>query len=54
MNIRIQGHLWCKMCKYIQRDATILSWFLFQDLYMIRALTMPIIRSTLLHRQSLV
>jgi hypothetical protein len=41
------------MCGYIQRDATILYWFLFQDLYMFGAFTMPIIRSTLLHRQSL-
>jgi hypothetical protein len=41
------------MYKYIQRDATV-SWFLFQELYMFQAFTMPIIRSTLLHRQPLV
>jgi hypothetical protein len=40
--------------KYIQRDATVLSWILFQELYMFWAFTMPIIRSTLLHRQPLV
>jgi hypothetical protein len=33
---------------YIQRDATILSWFLFQDLYMFRAFTMPIIMCTII------
>jgi hypothetical protein len=38
---------------YIQQDATILTWLLFQELCMFRALTMPIIRSTLLHRQPL-
>jgi hypothetical protein len=31
------------MYKYIQQDETILSWFLFQELYMFRAFTMPII-----------
>jgi hypothetical protein len=41
------------MYRYIQQDITILSWLLFQELYMFRAFTMPIIRSTLLHRQSL-
>jgi hypothetical protein len=40
--------------KHIQQDATVLSWLLFQELYMFRAFTMPIIRSTLLHRQPLV
>jgi hypothetical protein len=39
--------------KYI-RDATVLSWPLFQELYMFPAFTTPIIRSTLLHRQPLV
>jgi hypothetical protein len=42
------------MHKYIQRDATVLSWLLFQEFYMFRAFTMPIIRSTLLHKQPLV
>jgi hypothetical protein len=44
------------MYKYIQQDASILSWILFKEIYMFRAFTMPIIRSTrtLLHRQSLV
>jgi hypothetical protein len=42
------------MYKYIQRDATVLSWLLFQELYMFRAFTMPIIRNKLLHRQPLV
>jgi hypothetical protein len=37
-----------------KQDATILSWLLFQELYMFRAFTMPIIGSALLHRQSLV
>jgi hypothetical protein len=41
------------MYEYIQRDATV-SWLLFQELYMFRAFTMPIISSTLLHRQPLV
>jgi hypothetical protein len=40
---------YANMYKYIQRDATVLSWLLFQELYMFRAFTMPIIRSTLLH-----
>jgi hypothetical protein len=40
--------------KYIQQDATVLSWLLFQELHMFRAFPMPIIRSTLLHRQLLV
>jgi hypothetical protein len=33
------------MYKYIRKDATVLSWLLFQKLYMFRAFTMPIIRS---------
>jgi hypothetical protein len=32
------------MYKYIQLGATV-SWFLFQELYMFRAFTMPIIRN---------
>jgi hypothetical protein len=42
------------MHKYIQQDATVLYLLLFQELYMFRAFTMPIIRSTLLHMQQLV
>jgi hypothetical protein len=38
------------MYKYIQRDATV-SWLLFQDLYqelyMLQAFTMPIIRNNI-------
>jgi hypothetical protein len=42
------------MYKYIPQDAAILSWLLFQELYMFWAFTKPIFKSTLLHRQSLV
>jgi hypothetical protein len=42
------------MYKYIQRDATVLSCLLFKKLYMNQTFTLPIIRSTLLHRQPLV
>jgi hypothetical protein len=36
--------------RYIQRDTAILSWFLFQDLYMFREFTMPIISIRVLQR----
>jgi hypothetical protein len=43
--------LYFNIYKYIKQDATLLSWLLFQELYMFQVFTMPIIRSTLLDRQ---
>jgi hypothetical protein len=40
--------------KYIQQYATIVTLLIFQELYMFLAFFMPIIMSTLLHRQSFV
>jgi hypothetical protein len=43
-SLTIYSNLKCclfNMYKYIQQDATILSWLLFQELYMFQAFTFP-------------